>query len=244
MNARGKPLTPFETFKARFEQHLKELYPSELREIGSASVPIYDFFSRRMDTRWTDFFWSYRAPTSDVFDAAVMNLFWIIAWVSVDPNNPATADLSMARYRQRVGGYGEFYDLGLLTKAFADNLICLLEAWSSGGGRLQPQLPDAEYFDEPAFFEKASTAPSSVQYSELVLFAAFISYLRVNEGTVTATEFQQWMRVAFNLVQNSDIERPDDFERSLIGLQKLLAVQSRDFAAPGNGGSRACGLQP
>jgi len=34
------------------------------------------------------------------------------------------------------------------------------------------------------------------------------------------------MRVAFNLVQNSDIERPDDYERSLGGLQKLLP-QSR-----------------
>ncbi len=34
MNARGKPLTAFETFKARFQEHLKSLYPSERREIG------------------------------------------------------------------------------------------------------------------------------------------------------------------------------------------------------------------
>ncbi len=222
MNARGKPLTPFETFKARFEQHLKELYPSERREIGGTSVPVHDFFSRRMDTRWTDFFWSYRTPTSDVFDAAVMNLLWIIAWVSVDPDSRAVAGPSMAKYRQGVGGYSEFHDMGLLTKAFADNLICLLEVWSSGDGQMQPQLPDPKYFDERAFFAKASTAPSSLQYGDLVLFAAFISYLRVNEGTLRATEFQEWMRVAFNLVQNSDIERPDDFERSLSGLQKLL----------------------
>lgn len=222
MNARGKPLTPFETFKARFEEHLKQLYTTERRDVGGTSVPVHDFFSRRMDTRWTDFFWSHRTPTSDVFDAAAMNLFWIVAWVSIDPDSRGTAVPSVARYRQGVGGYTEFHEMGLLTKAFADNLICLLEAWSSGGGQLHPQLPDTRYFDETAFFTKARTLPTSIQYGDLVLFAAFISYLRMNEGAVRATEFQEWMRVAFNLVQNSDIERPDDFERSLGGLQKLL----------------------
>ncbi|MGC9195816.1 MAG: GmrSD restriction endonuclease domain-containing protein [Syntrophobacteraceae bacterium] len=221
MNVRGKPLTPFETFKARFEEHLEELYPTERREIGGTSVPVHDFFSRCMDTRWTDFFWSYRTSTADVFDIAVMNLFWIIAWGSVDPSSRPMAGPSMATYRQGVGGYSEFHDMGLLTNAFADNLLCLLEAWSSGGGRLKRQLLDDKYFDEQAFFAKASTSPSSLQYGELVLFAAFISYLRVNEGTVRTSEFQEWMRVTFNLVQNSDIERPDDFERSLGGLQKL-----------------------
>lgn len=222
MNARGKPLTPFETFKARFEQHLRELYPKERREIGGTSVAVHDFFSRRIDTRWTDFFWSHRTPTSAVFDSAVMNLLWIVAWVSIDPDRSLTGGPSITRYRQGVGTYSDFHNLGLLSKTFADNLICLLDAWSSGGGRLQPQLPDARYFDEAAFFAKASASPTSLQYSELLLFAAFASYLRFHEGNVSATDFQEWMRVVFNLVQNSDIERPDEFERSLSGLQKLL----------------------
>jgi hypothetical protein len=222
MNARGKPLTPFETFKARFEQHLKELYPSALRHLGGTAIPIHDFFSRRMDTRWADFFWSYRTPTSAVFDSAVMNLFWIVAWTSVDPDRPLARDASIARYRLGVGNFTDFHDLGLLTGAFADNLICLLEAWSTGGGRLRPQLPDARYFDETAFFAKASASPTSLQYTDLLLFAAFTSYLRINQGNVNATELHEWMRVAFNLIQNSDIERPEEFERSLSGLQKLL----------------------
>lgn len=226
MNARGKPLTPFETFKARFEEHLKQLCPTDRRDIGGASVPVHDFFSRCMDTRWTDFFWSHRTQTSDVIDAAAMNLFWTVAWASVEPDSRGAAGPSMARYRQGVGGYSDFLEMGLLTKTFADNLICLLEAWSCGGGKLQPQLPDTRYIDETAFFTKATTVPTSLQYGDLVLFAAFVSYLRVNEGSVRTTEFQEWMRVASNLVQNSDIERPDDYERSLGGLQKLLP-QSR-----------------
>lgn len=230
MNARGKPLTPFETFKARFEQDLKEIYPDEYCEIDGTSVPVHDFFSRRMDTRWTDFFWHHRTPWSDTFDTAAMNLFWIIAWASCDPDNQEAAGPSIARYRQSVGGYSEFHDQGLLTRAFADNLICLLEAWSSDGGPLHLHFPDTRYFDEAALFTKITTHPTSLRYDELVLFASYLSYLRFNEGTIRATELQEWMRVVFNLVQNSDIERPDDLDRSLSGIQKLLP-HSREILA-------------
>ena len=40
MNARGKPLTPFETFKARFEELLNELFPTETRKLGDANVSV------------------------------------------------------------------------------------------------------------------------------------------------------------------------------------------------------------
>jgi len=221
MNARGKPLTTFETFKARFEQHLESLYPTETRQIEDTSLSIHEFFSRRMDTRWTDFFWSQRAANTAIFDAAVMNLFWVVALASMNPDD-RSPDASAITYRSGAGSYREFDELGLLTQSFADNLICLLEAWSSDNGQLQSHLPDARYFDEAAFFKRASTAPQSVQYSELVQFAAFVLYLSTNEGATEPQQFQEWMRVIFNLVQNSDIERPDDYERSVSGLRKLL----------------------
>jgi len=226
MNARGKPLTTFETFKARFEQHLEAMYPTETRQIGDASLPVHEFFSRRMDTRWTDFFWSHRAAGTAIFDPAVMNLFWVVALASMNPDD-RSPDAPAITYRSTAGGYSEFDELGLLTRSFAGNLICLLEAWSSDSGQLQPQLPDERYFDEAVFFRRASTTPQSVQYSELVQFAAFSLYLSTNEGATEPQQLQEWMRVIFNLVQNSDIERPDDYERSVSGLRKLLP-HSRD----------------
>lgn len=222
MNARGKPLTPFETFKARFEELLKQLYPTERREIGGTSVPVHDFFSRRIDTQWTDFFWSFRAKGSAIYDAAIMNLIWSVTWVSIDPDRSNGGGPAVTRYRESVGSYTDFHKLGLLTRTFSENLICLLEAWSKGGAKLTAQLPDARYFAEATFFEKARLSPTKLEYSELMMFAAFTSYLRANEGNVIPAEFQEWMRVVFNFVQNSDIERPDDYERGLGGLQKLL----------------------
>jgi hypothetical protein len=48
MNSRGKPLTPFENFKARFEQVLAVSCPERLHD-----------FSRKVDCDWTDMLWPY-----------------------------------------------------------------------------------------------------------------------------------------------------------------------------------------
>ena len=49
MNARGKLLTEFEGFKAKFEQFLEKKNPSGKKE-----------FAEKIDGVWTDFFWKYK----------------------------------------------------------------------------------------------------------------------------------------------------------------------------------------
>jgi hypothetical protein len=56
MNARGRPLTTFETFKATFQEHLKDLFVDET--IGAEEWPVWHFFANQMDTQWTDLFGS------------------------------------------------------------------------------------------------------------------------------------------------------------------------------------------
>ena len=59
------------------------------------------FFERRMDTQWTEFFWQYKTPASQTFDDAVMNLVWALIRISLDPAhmrfNDHTSLLRMAR---------------------------------------------------------------------------------------------------------------------------------------------------
>jgi hypothetical protein len=223
MNARGKPLTAFETFKARFEEHLKQLYPTERRQTDEGNINVPQFFARRMDTRWTDFFWGYKDEASDSFDDAVMNLLWALARVSLDPESPSfTGDTTLLRNRHMGMSYTTFHEHGWLTRTFADRFMCLLEAWSTLGGRFTPQLPNNRYFDELGFFQKAMKAPATLEYVELVQFAAFLSYLQRNDCAIDANEFQAWARVVFNLSENSTIERPEDYGRSLSGIQTLL----------------------
>jgi hypothetical protein len=223
MNARGKPLTPFETFKARFEELLKTLFVTECRKIDEAEFPIPQFFERRMDTQWTEFFWHHKNKTTHTFDDAVMNLLWALIRISLDPQGSLFADhTALLRTGAIHAGYTAFHDRGWLTRELADNLICLLEAWSAGGSPLKLQLPNTRYFDEAKFFQKAIATPASLEYSELAIFAAFVAYLRVHEGSVDPSEFQEWMRVVFNLVENSNVQRPEEYGRSLAGLQKLV----------------------
>lgn len=220
MNARGKPLTAFETFKARFEELLKPLFPTGTRRIADAELPVPVFFERRMDTQWTDFFWSHQSAT---FDTAAMNLVWALIRVSLEPASPTFAvDTTALGERTLEAGFTLFHDRGWLTPRFADHLMDLLEAWSVDGGKLTPQLPSTSHFDEAAFFRRAIAVPSSLKYLELVQFAALTFYLTHHRGAVQKDAIQEWMRVITNLAANSDIERPDEFGRSLAGLQKLV----------------------
>ena len=75
MNDRGKPLTAFETFKARYEQELEIQFKGKTRSFGDESFSVAEFFSRRMDTTWADFFWTHRDTETNLYDEAVMNLF-------------------------------------------------------------------------------------------------------------------------------------------------------------------------
>lgn len=65
MNARGKALTDFENFKARFEKHIKENeFEKELSLTEENKEEWKELtektFSHRIDTVWTDLFWKHR----------------------------------------------------------------------------------------------------------------------------------------------------------------------------------------
>lgn len=65
MNARGKPLTEFERFKARFEETL-----------ASASITDRDTFAHRVDGPWTDLLWPLRnSGKKDALDIVIDDEF-------------------------------------------------------------------------------------------------------------------------------------------------------------------------
>jgi hypothetical protein len=64
MNSRGKPLTPFENFKARFEKALE----------GS---PRAAEFAERVDGAWSDVFWAYRGM-DDIVDDKLIRYFTFV----------------------------------------------------------------------------------------------------------------------------------------------------------------------
>lgn len=67
MNSRGKPLTAFENFKARFEQ-----------VIGKSCAARADEFARKIDGEWSDLLWPYRGPDFAIDDKFLRYLQFIL----------------------------------------------------------------------------------------------------------------------------------------------------------------------
>lgn len=66
MNSRGKPLTSFENFKARFEQFLDQSGHARASE-----------FSRKVDSTWADLFWRHRGD-DDLIDDEFLRYFLFV----------------------------------------------------------------------------------------------------------------------------------------------------------------------
>ncbi|MFO0564294.1 MAG: DUF262 domain-containing protein [Polyangiaceae bacterium] len=66
MNSRGKPLTPFENFKARFERVLESSCPERVEE-----------FANKTDGAWADLLWPFRG-SDDIVDDEFLRYFQFV----------------------------------------------------------------------------------------------------------------------------------------------------------------------
>ncbi|MBY5336071.1 DUF262 domain-containing protein [Rhizobium leguminosarum] len=224
MNARGKPLTQFENFKARFEQHLKANF-ADLELPQSGGEPVNKFFAKRMDREWSDFFWPYRDKHTATFDAAIMNLLRVLIIVTRDPERGTITDTELAELRGDLPNtFMAFHEKGWLDRSLVTALVSLLECWSGPDQELPTHLPDDSPFDVRATFGKIITDPSRLTFQDLALFAGYVQFVTAAAGNVQKSAFGEWMRVVFNLGVNTDYNRNDDLRRSFSG---LASVESR-----------------
>ena len=223
MNARGKPLTAFETFKARYEHELKGQFADETRDISGQSFTVADFFARRMDNRWADFFWAFRDKDTHLYDDAIMNFFHAVAFICRDPESSGyLEDISTFRGKPLKSAYALYHKGGWLERDFSATLMLLLETWSSEDNRFTPLLPDNPYFNEAAVFQRLVSDPAALAYTELVQLFAYVAFLRERGEQDEPQALLEWMRLIYNLSINSSYERPADMQRSLLGVLSML----------------------
>lgn len=231
MNARGKPLTAFESFKAQYEHTLGAQFVDKSRRLGERDYPVAKFVALRMDTAWADLFWPHRDRVTNLCDDVMMHVFRIVALVTFDPASKAyTEDVSLLRGAANGASYSAFHSRGWLCEEFTETLIALMEAWatrSAGSDAFRPLLPDTSYFDEPGIFEKIRRDSASLTFTEVTQFAAYALFIRHHPGAVTSPSFQEWMRVVRNLAVNTPIERADQLKSAAQGLRELLAHATR-----------------
>lgn len=226
MNARGKPLTPLETFKARYEQVLESQFLGKKRRIGAHEFPIHEFVARRMDTTWLDLFWASNRQAAQVVDESMFNVFRLLALVTRDPSEKACLKHVTALTKGKPD-YAAFHDNGWLDESFSQTLIALLERWTLIAGRFCAVLPNANYFDETALFKKVKADSTSLDVSETLLFMAYALFIREHEGDLNVEQMNEWLRVIHNLVINSNIDRTDRIPSGMSVILSLLPNADR-----------------
>ena len=237
MNARGLSLSPFDNFKAELIGYLRSIEVGQkIVKLGSSlkgtEVPFYLDFSSRMDTKWINVFWRkdniqydddyfrffnrYIANkySVDVQDVKVENIRFddTLRFFAIESEN-ADRYLGFAQYRIQFEQHPEYFYgikkvLDAFDKHFANTIYpAIVPIWED---------PDKN----PGFF-----SPKITQVMRIIFFGV-TEFIEVYDE-FRSDVFNKWMRVLWNIVENTNI---DNFSK-LAALNRSLRNILRHTAA-------------
>jgi hypothetical protein len=252
MNSRGKPLTSFENFKAKFEQYLasintKRTFKLIFKDNGNKiekKASLKEYFSRNIDTKWANLFWQYRKlqnrsnfQIDDTFDDELMNFIRVIFTnqyaVTLNLSSKEKDDAleyllgtQIAKKRtdySEVISFNKYQKLGVIS---TDSILVLIDVFdnlTNGDNEIENYLSEGFEF----YYDENSTFKRALKldfqsYHERLMFFAYVSFLLKNKDS--RNEINQWMRVIHNLTHpdNTIIDSATDFSRAIKSIEKLL----------------------
>lgn len=223
MNARGKPLTDFENFKAKFEQHIKK--NNWEKDITNPQ----ETFTHKIDTDWTDLFWNYRDKTENIFDEQLLNFFRTMAVI----NYTLKADIKSNNFRANVDllrgsdtiPFNKYLELGCFDEEYFTTLKATLNKLSGKDG-LNTFISETTYVNEKEIFN--GTIKNDLSYPDLVIAFAYYQYLALEEN-IEIEKLKSWLRVVRNLVEGSrphSFNNVDEFANALRSINELLQYRN------------------
>ncbi|UAY93985.1 DUF262 domain-containing protein [Pectobacterium polaris] len=229
MNARGKPLTGFENFKARLEKTIKSFtgeWPEYRLSFKDAPVSGYEYFIHKIDTDWADLFWCYRNTVTkyNAFDDEIMNCIAICAanfllLQDVEGNSSLQKQLFGSGGKINSLSFMEYEQYGFLSQPLIIELIeqlDLLRGHATLCSGVSNYLGNNRYYDEETVFKKIII--NSSNFSEKLRYHAFYAGLASGKA---GDELSSWMRVVFNLTENTIFNTVDDYHKALLSINEL-----------------------
>lgn len=219
MNARGKQLTPFENFKAQYEDYLGRVHPDYRKG-----------FEQKIDTKWADLFWNYRGMgKNDTYDDELSNFIKAIfagAYaeredVSREKHEETLRELISANKSNPFSVYKE--SVLVEGETASDTLIKALDTLSNGDKKIKEHLleEDRPYYKEHEVFENV-LRDSITSYSDRISFYAYIHYL-IRYGASAPEGLRDWMRLMSNLYHQENIPFDGNhFITAVKSVQELL----------------------
>ena len=231
MNARGLQLSPFENFKADLTNFINKCD----YEPFSENVPLFrkdsgeqvrfNFnFSLKLDAKWIDIFWN---KTYENFDASYMSFFsrffackYIVATKELINDRDMRQDITINKIytdaENRIGTneYLGFYEFEKILK---DNpkFICALDKVfdvfyefdykNSNNTIFRTMIPVWDKKSQEQGDDFYCNTKSKMTQTKLILFGAVIEFIDAYD-TFDEDTFKQWMRVVWNVVENTNID--------------------------------------
>ncbi|PSK89571.1 DUF262 domain-containing protein [Taibaiella chishuiensis] len=225
MNSRGKPLTDFENFKAKFEQLISFSFAKDnvqyklLMDGKEIPVKLKQYFSFKIDTVWSNLFWNYRslvATNPNSYDDEMLNFIRVVVSNKYAVSNGKELENIDLLFKNSTISFQKYSRMNVLTNEAILSLVKSFDSLTNGNKRLKKLLANDFYFDEEEVFKKVLT--NSLSYPERALFYAYVEYL--NAYPKKAEGLQSWMRVVHNLVENTRIDGVD------LGINALRAINN------------------
>jgi len=208
MNARGKPLTDFENFKAWLFGHIESLAVSKE-------------FECKVDQCWTDIFWKMSRNGSNQFDELYLKFFNLIAFYSscekIDGSFSLLDEsrkswLREIRTTKHYIPHRQFEKYEVFNLADIESVQSLLEYIDA--------CDDSSYLDLFNMVLKSSDYVTQAQFYAFVLFVRNAS--QISEWSDKEhTNLRRWKRVSDNLINNYRIDELVPFIPTIRALNKL-----------------------
>lgn len=219
MNSRGKPLTPFENFKAELER--------ELETVDKAAA---DRIASKIDREWTDLLWRYRNSGTGLSDDSIIDDEFLRYFKFICDVICYSRDDSP---RERSSDELDLIQIYFSTdsESVSDNIKIfesLFDCWLELGESESP----AAFFSSLLASEHApgkvkvsgsvDIFQSALRYygrqrlftlKQFVLLYSICLYL-LNKDSISLQDFRRRLRVVNNLIRNSDDELVDRSDRN------------------------------
>jgi hypothetical protein len=213
MNARGKELTSFENFKAKFEQLLEQFDSTNSSHLKKE-------FSLKIDNDWTNLFWNYRDSQTQLFDKKIMNIIRVITTNNYAIKQNTTPNYSNLRdlFSNKDLNFYHYFDIGCFDYDSTVTLMKTLDLLvNDSSDKIKIYLPNNHILDEYKLFRKAlDNRITPVERIQLFALYSYLIKYGVNNNLV------EWIRIIRNLTENTRIEEIPDYCASINSINEML----------------------
>jgi len=211
MNSRGKPLTPFENFKAQFSSLLSSKttdYSKLTLEYQGANITYQQYFAFKIDSVWIDLFWGYRNKVETRTDDCIYQYINYTAEFLYYRDNPKTLS-------SEIKIDFDFLNNVFSTKKNIDflfNSLDLLSEINDLNSFFETLFEGLSTFDSfPNDYFLRAITDTGFDVKDKVIFYTILSYITKNSVKVVEDELKDLIRIVRNLLFT--VRQPNQLRR-------------------------------